>query len=240
MTNTQQMLIDVQGHADVLVPPERALVKLAVTKEDADKTKATDAVIASGRAVEAILRRVSTKAYTRPAIETWSRSTVTEPPPPTAASREVPSKFKVYVDFDITVQDFTKLGGLVRDLVQIEHVECQSVEWTLTDETDKLQRAKLRSVAAQDAHLKAKVYAAALHYGRVVCTEAREVARPTGQPVVHRPKPQRQVLVFPQQNTTTDAAEGWEEVGEDEFQYQPEMVKLMAGVFTKFTASFPI
>ena len=241
MASTSDFELHVKGEAAILLPPERAVLSAKVFAEGTDKRRVTEVVIAACRKVEAILRGISVSAQTKDAaVDYWSRTSLNESSHQPAATRhgdemkEHPRRYSARVNFDVRLQKFNKLGSLIGELVAIDYVQNEGVEWILTPATSDAQRSQLRTMAAQDARQKASEYACALGYKSVhalTLKEGHSYARSSS----------RKGGMMPMSDTETQAknmadAEGWEDVSEEAFLYTPEEVKMTQTVDATFRA----
>lgn len=256
-----QLTVDVTGETSLMLAPERAVLSVEAscrTTNDADEC--TNRAIQAAREVEAILRQNSQNGI----IDYWSRTSLEERSYKPYASEKMPEPATEYtskISFEMHVQKFARLGGLIGELVAIDDVHSEGVKWVLTAETQNAQRSKLRAQAAQNAKQKAEEYAAALGYKDVWAFEAMEAAAYT----VSLPEILCYIVCFlrhwltctvsvGQRSTNRKgglgvekrddvatmaknmAEEGWEDASEEAFQYSPEDVNMTQNVQVKFLA----
>lgn len=198
----------------------------------------TDGVVASAKKVEATLRRIcGEKGSGIAAIDYWSRTSLAESshvPYDNEKKINLPREYQATVDFEIRIQKFNRLGPVIHELVAIDHVSTKAVEWILTSQTMTAQRSKLRCLAAQNALIKAEDYAKSLGYKYVTALEMKEAQQYTRSSY-------RKGGWAPSDGVQTQSknrvdAEGWEDVGDEAFQYTPEEVKMSQSVNAKFRA----
>jgi len=63
--------------------------------------------------------------------------------------------------FDIKFADFARLGGMCSELASTPHVAIRNIEWRLTDKTKADLVKRSRTLAVEDAFVKARDFAAA-------------------------------------------------------------------------------
>ena len=236
--------IKVDGEAELMLPPERAVLKIAVKTTSKDKSESTSGTIDSARQVESLVRRLSEKTSSSaslPAIDYWSRTSLSETSQtPYRESKFHPEEFTAQVDFRIQLQTFRRLGSLIHDLVAVAHVSSRGVEWILTPETQAAQRARLRDMAARDAVAKARDFADALGFGKVWPCELHGGKQYTQSSAMKGGSIRREKQTMSVQTQGRNMAEGeageWEDVAEEAFQYAPEDVKMTQSVSARFWA----
>lgn len=206
--------------------------------ESQDKKRTVDATVASARRVETFLRDIaSAKAKKDIPIDYWSRTALRETshvPYDNERKMNLPREYQATVDFNIRLQKFNALGKMIHDLVAIDYVRSNGVQWVLTHDTMEAQRSKLRTMAAKEALNRAQDYAKAVGYAKVTPIEMREAQAFT------RSSNSKSGLI-PSDGVDTQSknmadAEEWEDLGEEAFQYTPEEVKMTQSVNAKFRA----
>jgi uncharacterized protein YggE len=77
-------------------------------------------------------------------------------------------------DFEVTFQDFGRLGAVATEMAEMTSVEVRRVQWTLTEETKARYAKVARKGAVRDAREKADDYAVAAWKGSVSVLEIVE------------------------------------------------------------------
>ena len=238
MAASKDFTIDVKPEVEISLPAERAVLSIQVNAQSQDKKKTTDATVASCRKVEAFLRDTTAlKENQECPIDHWSRTSLRESshqPYDHEKKVNLPMEYQATVNFSIRLQKFNALGRTIRDLVAIDYVSSQGVQWILTHDTMEAQRSKLRALAAKEGLNRAQDYAKAAGHERVTPLEMKEAQAYT------RSSNSKTGLV-PTDGVETRSknmanVEEWEDLGEEAFQYTPEEVKMTLSLHAKFRA----
>jgi hypothetical protein len=238
MAAGKDFTIDVKGEVELLLAAERAVLSIQVNAQSQNKRETTDATVASARKVEAFLRETTAPSENETSpVDYWSRTSLREyshVPYDNERKVNLPREYQATVNFSIRLQKFNALGRIIHDLVAIEYVRSEGVQWVLTHDTMEAQRSKLRTLAAKDALDRAQDYAKAVGYERVLPLEMREAQAYT------RSSNSKTGLVptdgVETQSKNMAAFEEWEDLGEEAFQYTPEEVKMTLSLHAKFRA----
>ena len=239
MAAKQGLEIDVKGEVELLLPAERAVLSITVNAEGLEKAEITNAIVGSARKVETALRKVSARTNDNIApVDYWCRTSLQESshvPYDSDRKVDLPRKYQSWVDFQIHLQKFSRLGPVIHDLVEIEHASSQGVEWILTPDTKEAQRSKLRTLAAKNALNKAEEYAKALGYDKVVAMEMKEAQAYTRSSSM-KGRGREPTDGVETQSKNMAEGEEWEDLSEEAFEYTPEDVKMSQSVNAKFRA----
>lgn len=231
-------MIDVKGEAEILLPAERAVLSIQIIAESQDKKETTDAAVSSARKVERYLRETTaSKDAQKSPVDHWSRTSLSESshaPYDNERNINLPREHKAIVDFQIRLHKFSALGMMIQELVAIDYVRSNGVQWILTHETMKAQKSTLRNMAAKEALIRAQDYAKAVGFEKVTPVEMEESQAYTRSS-------NRKMGYIPTDGVETQSknmadAEDWEVLEEEAFQYTPEEVKMTQSVNAKFCA----
>lgn len=165
--------ITAQGHGEVKVKPDIALVALTVTTQSADQAQAvrqnaskTTAVLAALRGVSIAGKDIQTQSYTvQPQYDY-------KPSPPVLTGYQVQNSVQA------TVRDLTKVG-LVIDKTTVQGAEIGGVSFDLSDRAQSQSRALSLAVASAKAKAGTMADAAGVGLGRLLT-----MTEGTGAPVV--------------------------------------------------------
>ena len=139
MAASKDFVIDVKGEVEILLPAERAVLTVQVHAQSQDKKQTTDATVASARKVETFLRDIgAVKENKKVPIDYWSRTSLREyshQPHDNERKVNLPREYQATVDFNIRLKKFNVLGKIIHDLVAIEYVQSNGVQWVLTHDT---------------------------------------------------------------------------------------------------------
>lgn len=80
---TKKFEISLEGDATILLPAERAVLKIEVLDTDQNKQRASDNVVSSAKVVEELLRKLSPQSSSsesklKAAVDHWSRTSISE------------------------------------------------------------------------------------------------------------------------------------------------------------------
>lgn len=238
MAAEKDFSIDVKGEADILLPAERAILSIQVNAQSQDKKQTTEATVSAARKVEAYLRETTApKDGQKSSIDHWTRTSLTESnhaPYDNENKKYLPREYQAIVDFSIRLQKFSALGKTIHDLVAVEYVRSNGVQWILTDETIEAQKSKLRIEAAKEASRRAQDYAKALGYSQVIPNRLRESQAYTQSSNAKSGRVPSNGIESQSKNMAD--VEEWEDLGEEAFQYTPEEVKISQKVDVAFRA----
>lgn len=236
MAAEKEVTIDVKGEADILLPAERAILSVQVNTQNQDKKKATDAAVSAARRVETFLReKTAPKDGQKSPIDHWTRTSLHETSYveyDNENKKHLPREYKAAVDFHIRLPKFSALGKTIHELVAIEYVQCNGVEWVLTDETIEAQKSKLRTMAAKEALSRAQDYAKALGYSKVSPSRVRESQAYTRSSNVKGGRIPSDGVESQSKNLAD--MEEWEDLADEAFQYTPEELKISQKVDAVF------
>lgn len=247
-TSYEQFSISIRGEADFLLPAERANLKIIVSSTGNEKHSVAKEVVSSARQIETLLRKhgprsATAEAKQAAAIDFWSRTSLSESsekPYDHESRKELPTKYKAMVDYEVHFRKFQAISGVIASLSTIPHNDTQPISWILQDGTIKNHRSALRTHAAKNAYQKALGYAQALGYEKVVPVKLQEAQ------VYTHPSSRKAAalgLLYPsddvenaRKNLAVEEHEGWTEVREAAFEYQPEDIKMSVAVDASFIA----
>lgn len=236
MAAEHEFTIDVKGEANVLLPAERTILSIQVNAESQDKKSTTDPTVTAVRKVETFLRETTApKNGQKSPIDHWTRTSLRESshvPYDNDNKKSLPREYQATVDFNIRLPKFSALGKTVHELVAIEYVQCNGVQWVLTDETVDAQKSKLRTMAAKEACSRAQDYAKALEYSKVIPKDLRESQAYTRSSNAKGSRIPTDGVESQSKNMAD--VEEWEDLAEEAFQYTPEEVKITQKVDVVF------
>jgi uncharacterized protein YggE len=238
MAAYKEFTIDVKGEVEILLPAERAILSVQVNSQSQNKKQTTDATVSSARKVETFLRETTApKNGQKSPVDHWSRTSLSEyTHTPYDSERKVylPREYQATVEFHIRLQTFSLLGKMIHDLVAIDYVRSNGVEWVLTNDTMESQKSKLRTMAAKEAFARAQDYAKAVGYEKVTPLEIKENQAYTRSSNAKSGRIPSDGIETQSKNMAD--AEEWEDLAEEAFQYTPEEVKMTQSVSAKFRA----
>ena len=154
--------ITVQGNFSAHYPAERATLSLSAHHEAAERGPAFSATVASSDAVRECITRLGDAAaaaiarWSSDSIQVWTERPWTQDGTPAA---EV---FHARITTRVTFADLSALAPWVEEVVAIDGVTIDSLDWALTPARLTATTTEVRSRAVQDAVTKATVYAQAL------------------------------------------------------------------------------
>jgi hypothetical protein len=165
MASTVPFVLEVQGHAVIPLPAERAHIDVHIASSGPDKAKVSSEVLSSARVIEALLYDLSpedesAEAKASAALAHWSKTSLsaTSHRPYDNEGNQKDREYTARINFDIRFQDFKALGGFGAHISALPHVELPNIEWKLKPVTEYNFRAQLRKKAAEDAFRKAQDY----------------------------------------------------------------------------------
>lgn len=163
------MQITVRGSAEGRYPAERALVRLEVVVEGADRQDVRDRAVA----LQEPLRSQLGELVNLGAVRTWSTDQVRvlsrHPWVDDRRSDDLVHSAQVRVLAEFV--DFERLSGFVDHWSGQAGVEVQGLEWDLGVKSRRIFEAEVRKAAVDDAVTKAQSYADAVRRGRVTALE---------------------------------------------------------------------
>ena len=174
----EPFVINVDGHAEIPHPAERAVINVLVASAGTNKASVSDEVLTTARHLETLLRELSPNEETPEAkaaspLAHWSKTSL-------SATSHVPynhqkeiyeaRQFNASISFDIRFKEFKALGSFGSRLSALSHVEVPNINWILTEATEKSYRSQLRKEAARDSLQKAREYCEVMN-----CTNVRPV-----------------------------------------------------------------
>lgn len=158
--------ISVNGVSVVEHAPERGVLQVAVRTEGSDQGTVSKEVTTTSNEVNQFFTNLSPKTetgttaidapvttFSSTRIRTWSVV------PRDNKNKPLDRVYHASSSFAITFRDFTKMSEVVGKLVAIPMVEIESIDWRLTDETQKALGSQSRKEAMRDAINKAKDFA---------------------------------------------------------------------------------
>jgi uncharacterized protein YggE len=157
-----ETIITVQGNFSAHYPAERVTVSLSVHHDAAERGPAFSATVASSDAVhKTITTLVDVDAA---AIVRWSSDSVQvwSERPWSNDGTQAAEVFHARATVRVTFADLTALAPWIEDVVAIDGVSVDSLDWALTAARLTATTTEVRSRAVQDAVTKATVYAQAL------------------------------------------------------------------------------
>ncbi|WP_311209100.1 MULTISPECIES: SIMPL domain-containing protein [unclassified Aeromicrobium] len=161
--------ITVRGSAEGRFPAERALVRLEVVVEGADRQDVRDRAVA----LQEPLRSQLGELVSLGAVRTWSSDQVRvfsrHPWVDDRRSDDLVHSAQVQVLAEFV--DFERLSGFVDHWSGQAGVEVQGLEWDLGVKSRRVHEAEVRKAAVDDAVTKAQSYADAVRRGRVTALE---------------------------------------------------------------------
>ncbi|KAJ6110975.1 hypothetical protein N7486_003210 [Penicillium sp. IBT 16267x] len=167
--------IRVSGQATITRHPERAVLRISINASGDDKESVSTEGTRLFNELDALFKGLSPKTKygmtTTDAPVTEFSSTIlhiwTHEPP---NNERNPASRVIYATstFHVTFRDFAKLREIAKKLDAYPSVEVESIEWRLTESTEKALEYDARKQAMQNAIIKAEGYAEVI--GRKVVT----------------------------------------------------------------------
>lgn len=159
--------ITVRGSHRVETPPERATVRWRVMRDgpDVEQVVADVAGLAEQmRSSIAVLHAGDgpVVSWSSERLQTWASR------PWNQEGKQLPLVHSAQVGFDAEFADFAALGRWLTDVVTIDGVTVDGVDWALTEEHRDRLLPEARTAAVADARAKAEVYAASLGLHRLI------------------------------------------------------------------------
>jgi uncharacterized protein len=162
---TEPTTISVRGQARHVVPPDFAVLVVAVSIRETDKQVALDRAARTQTAVLDLLRERGGVALTIDSIDgrlTWATQTFTAHPDEEWDERKNRRQlgWRVYVPVTVTLRELGRLEDLAAALSAVPDLEVQQVQWQVDPHNPAWP--VVRAAAIADAVSKARDYATAL------------------------------------------------------------------------------
>jgi hypothetical protein len=239
--------IDVEGHAEIPHPAERALIHVCVASTGLNKAAVSDEVLTTTSHVENLLRDLSPiddtpEAKVAAPLAHWSKTSLSSTswlPYDYTKKAHMARQYNARIKFDIRFKEFKALGDFGNKLSSLEHTEVTHIDWILTAATEKSFRSQLRKAAARDALQKAHDYCEVLDCTsiRAVKVEETKACHRVGAAVVNPQMTQggvsyQQMQVAPGHNPQGDA----DCRNENPLEFRPQEVRMSMSVSVRFHA----
>lgn len=162
-----ETVITVQGRFAHHLAPERARVTLAASFDGPDRDPVFHAATA---AAEALAARIASDfdpatgpvhAHSSDSVRVWADR------PWSQDGARLPLVHHASISLTVKYGDFGALARFIDDVVDIEGVAIEGIDWSLTESTLAALLAEVRSRAVKDAVAKASVYAQSIGLGSV-------------------------------------------------------------------------
>lgn len=154
------------GNSSITRQPERGALRFNVQASGPSRESVSKEVTETSNEINRLFKELSPKTETgetiagSPVTSFSSTSLQTRSQLPTDKSGQpLPRVYHATVLLNALFQDFTKLNEIVGKLVSYPNVEIQSLEWCLTEATQKALSSESRKEAMRDAVRKANDYA---------------------------------------------------------------------------------
>lgn len=154
-----ETVITVRGTAREEQPAERAVVRVAVTRDGPRREPVVTAASATAARVRAGLEPLQTAG----AVSTWSsdRAAIWSDRPWNADGKRLPLVYHASIAVTATFVAFDELARWVEETGLIDGVDIGSIAWELTEATRDELLKRVRTGAVHDAQARALVYARA-------------------------------------------------------------------------------
>ncbi|KAF3027452.1 hypothetical protein E8E15_009427 [Penicillium rubens] len=174
--------IVLDGSSSTTRQPERAALSFVVKATGKNRESVSKEVTETSNEINRLFKDLSPKtetgetikgspvtSFSSTSLQTWSQV------PSDKSGKPLPTVYHATLSLNALFQDFTKLNEVVGGLFSYPNIEIQSLEWCLTEVTQKALSSESREEAMRDAVRKASDYARVI--GReVVAVEIRESA----------------------------------------------------------------
>ncbi|KAJ6186019.1 hypothetical protein N7519_007320 [Penicillium mononematosum] len=204
--------IVLDGSSSTTRQPERAALHFIVKATGENRESVSKEVTETSNEINRLFKDLCPKtetgetiqgspvtSFSSTSLQTWSQV------PSDMSGNPLPTVYHATLSLNALFQDFTKLSEVVGELLSYSNIEIQSLEWCLTEATQKALSSESREEAMRDAVRKANDYARVI--GReVVAVEIRESAdglhfgMNAGR---YRPYADRQMMMQPQEARPT-------------------------------------
>lgn len=177
--------IDVTGEHTIKLPPEQAVLAVAVTLEGGDATEVAAEV---NRQVSGLRELFDTMyvaelgpitAYSVDQVRTWAHR------PGNSDGVQLPLVHTARVDARATFVNFEAAGRFLQEATRVDGFTIEHVVWSLTDHTRMVTERDARQEAVRSARSIAQDYADALSLGKVKVRRIRgsgaSYAEPAGR-----------------------------------------------------------
>lgn len=229
------VIVSVAGTATVYHKPERAVLHVRIASEGPDKEIVSKKCTATTNQLSDIIKPLNKKVKgnldPNAPVTWWSVGALYTGSyrPYNNSGKVMPLVYNARTTFQIKFKDFDSLGSFASTLSSIPLVDISSVEWKLTDATEKKQQSIVQRNAVLDALEKAKNYAAAMNLSNVTATEIADVGLLGGTESNHAPSfggggPMMRAM----------AAPGGSSSNSEDISFHPEDVQLDATVHARF------
>ncbi|CAG8088223.1 unnamed protein product [Penicillium nalgiovense] len=181
-TKMAPLKIVLDGNSSTTRQPERAALSFIVKATGENRESVSKEVTETSNEINRVFKDLSPKtetgetiqgspvtSFSSTSLQTWSQV------PSDSSGKPLPTVYHATLSLNALFQDFTKLSKVVGGLFSYSNIEIQSLEWCLTEATQKALSSESREEAMRDAVRKANDYARVI--GReVVAVEIRESA----------------------------------------------------------------
>ena len=160
------LTINVSGQSSISRHPERGVLQVSVKADGHDKETVSKEVTLTSNELHQLFKELSPKdvfgiltadapvtIFSSTMLRTWSQASTDKDGNPLPRVHYATSSYQVFF------RDFAKLSEVVGKLVTYPNVEIQSIDWRLTDSTQKALGCESRQLAMRDAIQKANDFA---------------------------------------------------------------------------------
>lgn len=168
------------GNSSITRQPERGALSFIVQAAGPNRESVSKEVTETSNEINRLFKELSPKSETgetiagSPVTSFSSTSLQTRSQVPTDKSGQpLPRVYHATLSLNALFQDFTKLNEIVGKLVSYPNIEIQSLDWCLTEATQKALSSESRKEAMRDAVQKANDYAEVVGL-EVVAVEIRD------------------------------------------------------------------
>ncbi|KAJ5165006.1 uncharacterized protein N7500_006836 [Penicillium coprophilum] len=158
--------IVLEGKSSITRQPERAALVFVVQTSGPSRETVSQEVTGTSNEINRLFKELSPKAETgetiagSPVTSFSSTSLQTRSQVPRDMSGEpLPTVYTATISLNVLFQDFKKLNEIVGKLISYPNIEIKSLDWCLTEATQKSLNSESREEAMRDAVRKANDYA---------------------------------------------------------------------------------
>ncbi|KAJ5958719.1 uncharacterized protein N7479_005869 [Penicillium vulpinum] len=157
--------ISLEGKSSITRQPERCALRFKVRATGPNRESVSKEVTATSNEINQLFKELSPKTETgetitgSPVTSFSSTSLQTQSHAPKDNKGEsLPTVYYANLSLNALFQDFTKLNEIVGKLILYSNIEIQSLDWCLTEATQKALSSKSREEAMRDAVQRANDY----------------------------------------------------------------------------------
>ncbi|KAE8154550.1 hypothetical protein BDV25DRAFT_147474 [Aspergillus avenaceus] len=167
---------------------ERAVISLTVSKEGPDQATVSQDVTRVSNNLQSHLGTIAPQSESdnTAAVTVWNMSSISTGSYLPWDHDKEQHKERVYTartNFDVRFRDFSRLGEFVSQMAMESLVSVESIDWQLTDDTNKTLGQESRKLAVKDALSKARDYVDALGLTEVKPLEVDDTFTDGGRPI---------------------------------------------------------